>query len=82
MQPPQCRSPHHPEGLHHNTMILLGETATYYEFGCTACKDIAKVLSVQVRTKPAYQQHLRQLPQIRKAHEVRRDTLKRITYFR
>lgn len=41
------------------TMTLLEETATQEVWACQACKDVLKVVSAQVKTKPAYQRHIR-----------------------
>lgn len=55
-----CKNPDHPKGCDRYTMIMLEENATQSVWACQACKDILKVVSAQVRTKPAYQRHIRE----------------------
>lgn len=57
--PIPCKNPQHPSHLSRNTMELLRETATESYWACKACMDINHVVSAQVRTKPAYQRHVR-----------------------
>lgn len=55
-----CKNPDHPIGYSRDSMILLEESAVESVWACKACKEVLKVVSAQVRTKPAYQQHVRE----------------------
>jgi hypothetical protein len=78
---PTCKSP---TCLDRNRMILVDESPTQWVFACEACKDINKVLSVQVRTKPAASLLIKQQVMIdrMKKGQVTRNRLGKITYFR
>lgn len=81
LKQPQCKSPHHP-GDNRDTMLLVDENTTHFVFACSACKDVNKVLSVQVRTKPEFRAHVReQIQPYKQARQVDK-RLGRITYFR
>lgn len=79
-QLPKCQSPTCPNP---SRMIFLEETPEHFVFGCEACKDINKVLSVQVRTKRHGMALARQRADLRglaRAQKVIRKQGK-ITYF-
>lgn len=89
-QMPQCKNPQHP-GDDRDTMILvdekrLGSGVTHHVFACLRCRDINKVLSVQVRSTPEFRQYINSAPrmqQYKRARLVERDpTNGRIKYFR
>jgi hypothetical protein len=90
MRMPLCKSPDHP-GDDRDTMILLeekqsGGQTTHYVFGCLKCKEVNKVLSVQVRVAPEYKAFINSDPKLaayKRARLVERDpTSGRIKYFR
>jgi hypothetical protein len=62
-------------------MVLLEETSSHYTFGCPPCRDINKVLSIQVRTKALFRKHIQQQVLYKRASSVQRDGRGRITYF-
>lgn len=63
-------------------MVLLEETESHFTFGCIPCRDVHRVLSIQVRTKPLFRRFIaQQLEPFKRAHQVQRDTRGRITYF-
>lgn len=82
---PLCKNPDHPPDAS-RSMLCVGETDKWWEFGCVGCRDIRKVFSAQVVMKPAYRQHIsgnKRLQQYKKARMVERDPLNgRVTYFR
>lgn len=92
MQPPQCKSPDHPPDAPRDSMILIEEhrpvahgPITHFVFGCTACRDIRKIISVQVRTAPEFRRFVASHPamqQYKRARQVEKDRLGRIKYFR
>lgn len=90
MQPPICRSPDHPPEAPRDSMILVDEHRqhghiTHYCFACTACRDIRKIISVQVRTAPEFREFVRSHPamqQYKRARSVEKNRLGKITYFR
>lgn len=52
-QIPPCKNPAHPKGVdRQKAMIVLEEGAERVVFACVACRDINKVLSVQIVTLP------------------------------
>ena len=55
----RCQNPHHPPGIPRNTMELINETPTTYVFGCSACLEIRRLQSIQVKTKSRYQREVR-----------------------
>ena len=57
--PIACKNPQHPSARSRNEMELLKETETESYWACKACLEINRVVSGQVRTKPAYQRHVR-----------------------
>jgi len=71
-------------------MILVEEHrergyVTHYCFGCTACRDIRKIISVQVRTALEFKRFVAEHPsmqQYKRARSVEKDKLGRIKYFR
>lgn len=92
MQMPLCKSPDHPPDAPRDSMILVEEhrpvangPVTHYCFGCVACRDIRKIISVQVRSAPEFQEFVRSHPRMqeyKRARSVERDRLGRIKYFR
>lgn len=79
-QAPTCKNPQCPGPR--DKMVLLEETPSHLVFGCKPCRDIHKVLSVQVRVKPLYRRHvIQQLQPYKKARAVEKDRAGRITYF-
>lgn len=88
---PQCRNPEHMSS-NRDTMVLVDEKraadgrVTHYVFACTYCRDVNKVLAVQVRVAPEYKAHINSDPKLqayRRARSVERDpTSGRIKYFR
>lgn len=90
-RPPICRSPDHPPEAPRDSMILIEEhrqrgVVTHHLWGCTACRDIRKIISVQVRTAPEFQRFVSthpQMQQYKRARLVERDpTNRRVRYFR
>lgn len=88
---PLCRNPEHPFSHSRDSMILIEEKEqsrhiTHYVWGCTACRDVNRVLSVQVLANPRFRDAIRQSPAMqayKRARMVERDpTSGRITYFR
>jgi hypothetical protein len=55
-----CKNPDHPFGMSRETMVCIKDTQTESAWACKACMDVLHVTSVQVRTKPAYQRHVRE----------------------
>lgn len=92
MQPPHCKSPDHPPEAPRDQMVLVDEhrpvphgPVTHYCFACVPCRDIRKIISVQVRTAPEFREFVRSHPamqQYKRARQVQRDKLGRIKYFR
>lgn len=91
MKPPLCRAPDHPPERSRDSMVLVEEHrtkgyVTHLVFACVACRDIRKILSVQVRALPEFRQAIREHPDIqryKRARSVERDpTSGKITYFR
>lgn len=86
LRPPDCRSPHHPRDIPRDRMLLVDETATHYCFACVPCKEVNKVLSVQVRVKQRYRQAVASDPRMqdyKRARLVERDpTNGKVVYFR
>ena len=88
-QMPQCKSPTCPGPR--DRMLLVDEKreggrTTHYVFACVPCRDINKVLSVQVRVAPEYKAFINSDPKLaayKKARLVERDpTSGRIKFFR
>ena len=88
---PQCRNPEHPASHSRDSMILVEEKeergyVTHYVWGCTVCRDVNKVLAVQVISNPRFRDAIRSQPemqQYKRARMVERDpTSGRIKYFR
>lgn len=90
MQPPHCKSPDHPPEVPRDSMILVDEHrergyVTHYCFACVPCRDIRKIISVQVRTAPEFRELVAQHPamqQYKRARSVEKNHLGKITYFR
>lgn len=82
---PPCKNPHHPASVDRSrAMVILGEEADRVIFACQACKDIEKILSVQVRTLPKgveRAKHMMELQGVKRAETVKRNQVGRITYF-
>jgi len=55
---PLCRNPQHPAGKE-KRMIFLEQKGETFVFACQACKDVNKVMSVQVVTSAALKQEIR-----------------------
>jgi hypothetical protein len=57
---PLCRNPDHPTGVPRTTMKCSRETEQLLVFYCTACAEIKKIQSVQVKTRAAYKRAVRE----------------------
>lgn len=55
---PQCSNPQHPRGLP-TRMIFLQYRDNAYVFGCQACKDVNRKLSVRVMTDQFFRREVR-----------------------
>lgn len=54
-----CKNPQHPAGADRYSMVLFKDSPTEEAWACKACLDINHVYSVQVKTKPEFQRHVR-----------------------
>lgn len=90
IKPPHCRNPHHPPDASRDSMALLREhrgtgptgPVTHHVWICRACMERRRLESIQVITSPEYKSYIASLPEVRRAKDVRRDRLGKITYFR
>jgi len=55
---PNCENPQHPQGLPRR-MIFLQYKDFAYVFGCQACKDVNRKLSIRVMTDQFYRREVR-----------------------
>jgi hypothetical protein len=82
---PPCKNPNHPKGVDRKkSMIVLEENADRVCFACVACKDIEKILSVQVVTLPrgwAAAKFKNDITGVTRAKEVVKGARGRIRYF-
>jgi hypothetical protein len=93
MTNPLCKSPDHPPEAPRDQMVLVDEkragnhgAVTHRCFACVPCRDIRRVLSVQVQATPEFKAFINAQPemqQYKRARLVERDpTSGRIKYFR
>lgn len=82
---PPCKNPHHPAGVARDKgMVILQEEDERVVFACVPCKDIEKILSVQVVTLPRGRERAKYLAGIqgvKRAADVRKNQVGKITYF-
>lgn len=85
MKLPPCKSPNHPKGVPRDRgMIVLEENANRVAFACVPCRDIEKILSVQIVTLPkgwAAAKYQNALAGVERAKQVVRGREGKIKYF-